>query len=142
MKNRKEIIKSVILIVLVSSSLFLSYLISTYSPDYEIFSKKTTNKVIDNKKKQEDTFKIFTPEIAVKFREDVREEVVIPNTITKVARVPGIKNRDVMKSMISLISEKTSEEVRVRNDNINQILDKSKEYISFCYNSAIDTGLI
>ena len=43
MRNRKkETVKSVILSVLVLLSLTLSYLIITYQPDYEIFTKRST----------------------------------------------------------------------------------------------------
>ena len=43
MRNRKkETVKSVILGILVLLSLTLSYLIITYQPDYEIFTKRST----------------------------------------------------------------------------------------------------
>ena len=48
--RRKETVKSVILGILVLLSLTLSYLIITYQPDYEIFTKRTTQKPVESNK--------------------------------------------------------------------------------------------
>ena len=45
--KRKETVKSVVLGLLVLLSLTLSYLIITYQPDYEIFTKRATQKSVD-----------------------------------------------------------------------------------------------
>lgn len=49
--KRKETVKSVVLGILVLMSLTLSYLIITYQPDYEIFTKRTTQKSVESNKK-------------------------------------------------------------------------------------------
>ena len=45
--KRKETVKSVVLGILVLMSLTLSYLIITYQPDYEIFTKRSTQKSVE-----------------------------------------------------------------------------------------------
>ena len=39
--NKKETMKTILLVFLVISSIALSYLITTYQPDYEIFTRKS-----------------------------------------------------------------------------------------------------
>ena len=48
--KRKETVKSVVLGILVLMSLTLSYLIITYQPDYEIFTKRSTQKSVESDK--------------------------------------------------------------------------------------------
>ena len=76
MRNRKkETVKSVVLGILVLLSLTLSYLIITYQPDYEIFTKRSTQKTVDSNKNNLLNFLI--PDSVVKNQEGTREEAVI-----------------------------------------------------------------
>ena len=96
MRNRKkETVKSVVLGILVLLSLTLSYLIITYQPDYEIFTKRSTQKTVDSNKNNLLNFLI--PDSVVKNHAGTREEAVIQNTITKVASVEGVKEKKVLK---------------------------------------------
>ena len=107
MRNRKkETVKSVVLGILVLLSLTLSYLIITYQPDYEIFTKRSTQKTVDSNKNNLLNFLI--PDSVVKNQEGTREEAVIQNTITKVASVEGVKEKKVLKELLSILSDSES----------------------------------
>ena len=69
--GKKETVKSVILGILVLLSLTLSYLIITYQPDYEIFTKRSTQKSADSNKNSLLNFLI--PDSVVKNQEGTRE---------------------------------------------------------------------
>ena len=141
MRNRKkETVKSVVLGILVLLSLTLSYLIITYQPDYEIFTKRSTQKTVDSNKNNLLNFLI--PDSVVKNHEGTREEAVIQNTITKVASVEGVKEKKVLKELLSLLSDSESTESRVRNRNIEDITTNNVEKILINYQVTLDSALL
>ena len=141
MRNRKkETVKSVVLGILVLLSLTLSYLIITYQPDYEIFTKRSTQKTVDSNKNNLLNFLI--PDSVVKNQEGTREEAVIQNTITKVASVEGVKEKKVLKELLSILSDSESTESRVRNRNIEDITTNNVEKILINYRVTLDSALL
>ena len=138
--RRKETVKSVILGILVLLSLTLSYLIITYQPDYEIFTKRSTQKTVDSNKNNLLNFLI--PDSVVKNQEGTREEAVIQNTITKVASVEGVKEKKVLKELLSILSDSESTESRVRNRNIEDITTNNVEKILINYRVTLDSALL
>ena len=141
MRNRKkETVKSVILSVLVLLSLTLSYLIITYQPDYEIFTKRSTQKTVDSNKN--DLLNFLIPDSVVKNQEGAREESIVQNSITKVASVEAVKNKKALKELLLLLSDSESTESRVRNRNIEDITTNNVEKILINYQVTLDSALL
>ena len=138
--KRKETVKSVVLGILVLMSLTLSYLIITYQPDYEIFTKRTTQKSVESNKNSLLNFLI--PDSVVKNYEGSREEAIVQNSITKVASVDAIKNKKVLKDLLLVISDSESTESRVRNRNIEDITSNNVEKILINYQVTLDSALV
>jgi len=138
--KRKETVKSVVLGILVLMSLTLSYLIITYQPDYEIFTKRTTQKSAESNKNSLLNFLI--PDSVVKNYEGSREEPIVQNSITKVATVDAVKNKRVLKDLLSIISDSESTESRVRNRNIEDITTNNVEKIMINYQVTLDSALV
>ena len=139
-RKRKETVKSVVLGILVLMSLTLSYLIITYQPDYEIFTKRSTQKTVESDKNNLLNFLI--PDSVVKNYEGSREEPIVQNSITKVATVDAIKNKRVLKDLLSIISDSESIESRVRNRNIEDITTNNVEKIMINYQVTLDSALV
>ena len=138
--KRKEAVKSIVLVILVLLSLALSYLIITYQPDYEIFTKRATQKAVDSNKN--DLLNFLIPDSVVKNYEGSREEPIVQNSITKVASVDAVKNKKVLKDLLSILSDGESVESRVRNRNIEDIITNNVEKILINYQVALDTALV
>ena len=138
--KRKETVKSVVLGILVLMSLTLSYLIITYQPDYEIFTKRSTQKSVESDKNSLLNFLI--PDSVVKNYEGSREEPIVQNSITKVATVDAVKNKRVLKDLLSIISDSESTESRVRNRNIEDITTNNVEKIMINYQVTLDSALV
>jgi len=138
--RKKETVKSVILGILVLLSLTLSYLIITYQPDYEIFTKRSIQKSVDSNKNSLLNFLI--PDSVVKNQEGTREETIIQNTITKVASVEAVKNKKALKELLLLLSDSESTESRVRNRNIEDITSNNVEKILINYQVTLDSALL
>ena len=138
--KRKEAVKSIVLVILVLLSLALSYLIITYQPDYEIFTKRATQKAVDSNKN--DLLNFLIPDSVVKNYEGSREEPIVQNSITKVASVDAVKNKKVLKDLLSILSDGESVESRVRNCNIEDITTNNVEKILINYQVTLDTALV
>ena len=138
--KRKEAVKSIVLVILVLLSLALSYLIITYQPDYEIFAKRATQKAVDSNKN--DLLNFLIPDSVVKNYEGSREEPIVQNSITKVASVDAVKNKKVLKDLLSILSDGESVESRVRNRNIEDITTNNVEKILINYQVTLDTALV
>ena len=136
----KEAVKSIVLVILVLLSLALSYLIITYQPDYEIFTKRATQKAVDSNKN--DLLNFLIPDSVVKNYEGSREEPIVQNSITKVASVDAVKNKKVLKDLLSILSDGESVESRVRNRNIEDITTNNVEKILINYQVTLDTALV
>ena len=142
MKGRKrEQFKSVLLVCLVFSSLLLSYLIITYKPDYELFTRRTQQKVQEGDKNNLVGFLI--PDIMVKTYPGMREEAIVPNSITKISSVEAVKDKKTLKELLVELSKGESTEVRVRNRNIEDITtNNTSEKISIIYQEVLDSSLV
>ena len=142
MKGRKrEQFKSVLLVCLVFSSLLLSYLIITYKPDYELFTRRTQQKVQEGDKNNLVGFLI--PDVMVKTYPGVREEAIVPNSITKISSVEAVKDKKTLKELLVELSKGESTEVRVRNRNIEDITtNNTSEKISIIYQEVLDSSLV
>ena len=142
MKGRKrEQFKSVLLVCLVFSSLLLSYLIITYKPDYELFTRRTQQKVQEGDKNNLVGFLI--PDVMVKTYPGMREEAIVPNSITKISSVEAVKDKKTLKELLVELSKGESTEVRVRNRNIEDITtNNTSEKISIIYQEVLDSSLV
>ena len=142
MKGRKrEQFKSVLLVCLVFSSLLLSYLIITYKPDYELFTRRTQQKVQEGDKNNLVGFLI--PDVMVKTYPGMREEAIVPNSITKISSVEAVKDKQTLKELLVELSKGESTEVRVRNRNIEDITtNNTSEKISIIYQEVLDSSLV
>ncbi len=142
MKGRKrERFKSILLVCLVFSSLLLSYLIITYKPDYELFTRRTQQKVQEGDKNNLVGFLI--PDVMVKTYPGMREEAIVPNSITKISSVEAVKDKQTLKELLVELSKGESTEVRVRNRNIEDITtNNTSEKISIVYQEVLDSALV
>ena len=138
---KREQFKSVLLVCLVFSSLLLSYLIITYKPDYELFTRRSQQKLPEADKNNLVGFLI--PDSVVKTYPGMREEVIVPNSITKIATVEAVKDKKVLKELLIELANSQSIEVRVRNRNIEDITTNStSEKISINYQETLDSSLV
>ena len=123
------------------SSLLLSYLIITYKPDYELFTRRTQQKVQEGDKNNLVGFLI--PDVMVKTYPGMREEAIVPNSITKISSVEAVKDKQTLKELLVELSKGESTEVRVRNRNIEDITtNNTSEKISIVYQEALDSALV
>jgi len=138
---KRERFKSILLVCLVFSSLLLSYLIITYKPDYELFTRRTQQKVQEGDKNNLVGFLI--PDVMVKTYPGMREEAIVPNSITKISSVEAVKDKQTLKELLVELSKGESTEVRVRNRNIEDITtNNTSEKISIVYQEALDSALV
>ena len=142
MKGRKrEQFKSILLVCLVFSSLLLSYLIITYKPDYELFTRRTQQKVQEGDKNN--LVRFLIPDVMVKTYPGMREEAIVPNSITKISSVEAVKDKKTLKELLVELSKGESTEVRVRNRNIEDITtNNTSEKISIVYQEVLDSSLV
>ena len=138
---KREQFKSILLVCLVFSSLLLSYLIITYKPDYELFTRQSQQKLPEADKNNLVGFLI--PDVMVKTYPGMREEAIVPNSITKVATVEAVKDKKVLKELLIELANSQSIEVRVRNRNIEDITtNNTSEKISINYQETLDSSLV
>ena len=138
---KRERFKSILLVCLVFSSLLLSYLIITYKPDYELFTRRSQQKLPEVDKNNLVSFLI--PDTMVKTYPGMREEAIVPNSITKVATVEAVKDKKVLKELLIELANSQSIEVRVRNRNIEDITtNNTSEKISINYQETLDSSLV
>ena len=96
--NKKETMKTILLVFLVISSIALSYLITTYQPDYEIFTRKSGQKATEGKDSSA-LLNFLTPDSIAKTDAGAREEPPVKGSITKVATVNAVKDRGKLKEI-------------------------------------------
>ena len=138
---KRERFKSILLVCLVFSSLLLSYLIITYKPDYELFTRRSQQKLPEVDKNNLVSFLI--PDTMVKTYTGMREEAIVSNSITKVATVEAVKDKKVLKELLIELANSQSIEVRVRNRNIEDITtNNTSEKISINYQETLDSSLV
>lgn len=140
-KNKIETIKSVILAVLIISSLFLSYVIITYKPDYEIFTRRIGQKTNENQSK-ESLLNFVIPDSIVKTSSGEREEPVVPGSITKVSTVDAVKNKEVLKSILNELASTQSAEARVRSKDTENLFANNVEKLTINYSVTLESSLV
>ena len=141
-KSKRETIKSVVLVLLVISSLALSYLITTYQPDYEIFTRRSGQKPVNNQ--GENTLLNFViPDAIVKTEAGAREEPPVKNSITKVATVDAVKDKGKLKEILLVLAKSESKEARVKSRNTEDLLTgNNKEKLTINYSVTLESSLV
>ncbi len=141
-KNKVETMKSILLVFLVVSSIALSYLITTYQPDYEIFTRKSGQKATDNKEGTA-LLNFLTPDSMVKTEAGTREETPVKNSITKVATVNAIKDREKLKDILSILAKSESTEARVKTASSDDLfLFNNKEKLTINYSVTLESSIV
>ena len=141
-KSKRETIKSVVLVLLVISSLALSYLITTYQPDYEIFTRRSGQKPVNNQ--GENTLLNFViPDAIVKTEAGAREEPPVKNSITKVVTVDAVKDKGKLKEILLVLAKSESKEARVKSRNTEDLLTgNNKEKLTINYSVTLESSLV
>lgn len=141
-KNKVETMKSVLLVFLVVSSIALSYLITTYQPDYEIFTRKSGQKTAENKEGTA-LLNFLTPDSMVKTEAGAREEPPVKNSITKVATVNAVKDREKLKDILSILAKSESTEARVKTASSDDLfLFNNKEKLTINYSVTLESSIV
>ena len=141
-KNKVETMKSILLVFLVVSSIALSYLITTYQPDYEIFTRKSGQKATDNKEGTA-LLNFLTPDSMVKTEAGAREEPPVKNSITKVATVNAVKDREKLKDILSILAKSESTEARVKTASSDDLfLFNNKEKLTINYSVTLESSIV
>ena len=79
----------------------------------------------------------------VKTYPGMREEAIVPNSITKISSVEAVKDKKTLKELLVELSKGESTEVRVRNRNIEDITtNNTSEKISIIYQEVLDSSLV
>lgn len=137
--NKKELIKTLVLTILVLSSIGLSYLITNYKPQYDILSSNADKKIEEDVEKQKNnSLNILSPYIVVKHNKATYNEKS-ENTIIKVSDTPVVKDRKIIRQMLENISTKEIDFSRVRNQSINEVIGQSINYYTMEYQESIDS---
>ncbi|MBF0716153.1 two-component system activity regulator YycH [Gemelliphila palaticanis] len=141
MEKRKEFFKTLILSFLVVSSILLTFNIAGYKPKYDILGttqdKKTENQ--DYAKLKSNSLNLLSPDIIIETNSNYREEQAIPLAITKLSNVNAIKDRAVIKNILSTVASNNIEETRFRNKPISEVLKDYNKIYTFRYKHYIDT---
>lgn len=141
-KNKVETMKSILLVFLVVSSIALSYLITTYQPDYEIFTRKSGQKTAENKEGTA-LLNFLTPDSMVKTEAGAREEPPVKNSITKVATVNAVKDREKLKDILSILAKSESTEARVKTASSDDLfLFNNKEKLTINYSVTLESSIV
>lgn len=140
MEKRKEFFKTIILIFLVCTSIVLTFKIIGYKPDYDILGISVDKQKEEQarEKLQKNTLNLLSPDIITKKNKLYREEVAVENSITKLAVVQAIKNKNEIKKILQVISDLEVEETRIRNKSIEEIINGAENYYIFNYRNNIN----
>lgn len=141
MREKKEFIKSITLLLLIFSSIILTFNISGYKPNYDILGASSDKKKAhqDYNKLHNNSLKLLSPYIIIKKNKNSREEKSLENSIVKVNNILAINDISVIKNILSKISNVNVKETRIRNRDIKNVIDESEEYYVFNYKNEIDT---
>ena len=140
--NKKETMKTILLVFLVISSIALSYLITTYQPDYEIFTRKSGQKATEGKDNSA-LLNFLTPDSIVKTDAGAREEPSVKGSITKVATVNAVKDRGKLKEILSVLSKSESTEARVKSVGAEELFgNNNKEKLTINYPVTLESSLV
>lgn len=140
--NKKETMKTILLVFLVISSIALSYLITTYQPDYEIFTRKSGQKATEGKDNSA-LLNFLTPDSITKTDTGAREERPVKGSITKVATVNAVKDRGKLKEILSVLAKSESTEARVKSVGAEELFgDNNKEKLTINYSVTLESSLL
>lgn len=138
--RRKELIKSFVLIILVCSSIFLSYAIVNYKPRYEILPTQVDKQKKESfEKEKNNTLNLLAPYILVKHSIADIGPSYGEGTITKLGDVYGLQESQTLKAILENFSKKEVDYSRIRNQSINEVITQSKIYYTMEYKQKIDT---
>ena len=140
--NKKETMKTILLVFLVISSIALSYLITTYQPDYEIFTRKSGQKATEGKNNSA-LLNFLTPDSIAKTDAGAREEPPVKGSITKVATVNAVKDRGKLKEILSVLAKSESTEARVKSVGAEELFgNNNKEKLTINYSVTLESSLV
>ena len=140
--NKKETMKTILLVFLVISSIALSYLITTYQPDYEIFTRKSGQKATEGKDNSA-LLNFLTPDSIAKTDAGAREEPPVKGSITKVATVNAVKDRGKLKEILSVLAKSESTEARVKSVGAEELFgNNNKEKLTINYSVTLESSLL
>lgn len=140
--NKKETMKTILLVFLVISSIALSYLITTYQPDYEIFTRKSGQKATEGKNNSA-LLNFLTPDSIAKTDAGAREEPTVKGSITKVATVNAVKDRGKLKEILSVLAKSESTEARVKSVGAEELFgNNNKEKLTINYSVTLESSLV
>lgn len=140
--NKKETMKTILLAFLVISSIALSYLITTYQPDYEIFTRKSGQKATEGKNNSA-LLNFLTPDSIAKTDAGAREGPPVKGSITKVATVNAVKDRGKLKEILSVLAKSESTEARVKSVGAEELFgNNSKEKLTINYSVTLESSLV
>lgn len=140
--NKKETMKTILLVFLVISSIALSYLITTYQPDYEIFTRKSGQKATEGKDSSA-LLNFLTPDSIAKTDAGAREEPPVKGSITKVATVNAVKDRGKLKEILSVLAKSESTEARVKSVGAEELFgNNNKEKLTINYSVTLESSLL
>lgn len=141
--RRKELIKSCILTTLVGSSIFLSYAIVDYKPQYQILSTQLDKqKEVDQEKSRNNTINLLAPYIFVEHKNQNTNQSFGSNVITKLGDVPALQDSQGMRQILENLSKKEIDYSRIRNSSINEVITQSTAYYTMEYKQDIDTSSV
>ena len=140
--NKKETMKTILLVFLVISSIALSYLITTYQPDYEIFTRKSGQKATEGKNNSA-LLNFLTPDSIAKTDAGAREGPPVKGSITKVATVNAVKDRGKLKEILSVLAKSESTEARVKSVGAEELFgNNNKEKLTINYSVTLESSLL
>ena len=140
--NKKETMKTILLVFLVISSIALSYVITTYQPDYEIFTRKSGQKATEGKNNSA-LLNFLTPDSIAKTDAGAREEPPVKGSITKVATVNAVKDRGKLKEILSVLAKSESTEARVKSVGAEELFgNNNKEKLTINYSVTLESSLL
>lgn len=141
MRNKKEVIKTIILTILIISSLIISYLTIIYKPEKNFLKIDTEFKHEEKNKEKtlENSFKLLSPYIIVENNTNKKEEQAVENAITKVKNVKALKDKEQIKEILKIIAGKEVDINRVKNKTIEEIKSNNKNYYLMKYKVDTDT---
>ncbi|MDO4814480.1 MAG: hypothetical protein Q3988_05220 [Gemella sp.] len=137
--DKKELIKTITLLTLVSTSIFLSYAITNYKPTYDILTREVDEKTEENLERQKrNSINLLSPSIIVQNKATLFQEKS-ETTIIKGTDTPVVKDRQVINQILSTLSTKEIDYSRIRNHSIREVIDQSKTYYTMEYQESIDS---
>lgn len=141
MNIKKELVKSLILLALILSSIFLSYKITSYRPSYDrLFEgqSKQNNDILS--KNKANSLNLLSPDLVIKHKKSRAEEMARLQAITKISKVAAVNKKSDIKKILEEISDKDIDLVRIREAGVTSLLQETQEYFVMNYPTEIDSA--